>query len=305
MTRRGRLKAALGVLPAVAVLIGVAFWARPVSFFTAFSEVRMLVDGAKSHYTNVDGYRVHYYELGSATGPAVVLVHGLGGRAQDWQKLAPYLVNAGYRVFLPDLPGYGESERPANFSYSVPDEAKIVVGFMDAMSLKQADLGGWSMGGWIVQLVANDYPERVRHLMLFDSAGIYEKPAWDTRLFTPATAEELAQLDVLLMPHPPKIPGFVANDILRTSHSHAWIIRRALNSMWQGHDTTDDILPKLKMPILIVWGAEDQITPLSQGERMHRLVPQSEFEVFPGCGHLAPNDCSGQIGPRIVAFVKS
>jgi pimeloyl-ACP methyl ester carboxylesterase len=58
------------------------------------------------------------------------------------------------------------------------------------------------------------------------------------------------------------------------------------------------------MPVLIVWGAEDRITPLSQGEKMHRLVPQSQLEVIPGCGHLAPGQCAAQIGPAMVKFEK-
>jgi pimeloyl-ACP methyl ester carboxylesterase len=58
------------------------------------------------------------------------------------------------------------------------------------------------------------------------------------------------------------------------------------------------------MPVLIVWGAEDHITPLSQGEKMHRLIPQSELEVVPGCGHLTPVDCSRQMGPKVVEFVR-
>ena len=103
----------------------------------------------------VDGYRVHYNADGPEDGPVVVLVHGLGGRAEDWRNLAPYLAKAGYRVYMPDLLGYGRSEKPADFSYSVHDEAAVVVGFMDALGLKQVDLGGWSMGGWIVQVVAN------------------------------------------------------------------------------------------------------------------------------------------------------
>jgi pimeloyl-ACP methyl ester carboxylesterase len=58
------------------------------------------------------------------------------------------------------------------------------------------------------------------------------------------------------------------------------------------------------MPVLIVWGAEDRIIPLSQGETIHRLVPQSELDVFPGCGHMAPTQCAAQIGPKVVEFVK-
>ena len=103
----------------------------------------------------VKGHRMHYVAEGPANGPVVVLVHGLGGRAEDWSNLAPYLAKAGFRVYMPDLFGYGRSERPAEFSYSVHDQAGAVVAFMDALGLKQVDLGGWSMGGWIVQIVAS------------------------------------------------------------------------------------------------------------------------------------------------------
>ena len=205
---------------------------------------------------------------------------------------------------MPDLIGYGRSEKPADFSYSVPDEAAVVVGFLDALGLKQVDLGGWSMGGWIVQRIASEHSDRVRRLLLFDSAGLNVKPDWDTRLFTPTTPQELDQLDALLMPHPLPVPAFIARDILRISGEKAWMIHRALGSMLTARDVTNGLLPQLKMPVLIVWGAEDRVTPLSQGEKMHRLVPQSELEVIPGCGHLAPGQCAAQIGPKVVAFEK-
>jgi pimeloyl-ACP methyl ester carboxylesterase len=289
---------------ALALVAGVGFWMRPLSYFNELMYLRLSLAGVKSRSVTVTGYRVHYDADGPADGPAVVLVHGLGGRAEDWLGLAPALAKAGFRVYMPDLPGYGRSEKPADFSYSVPDEAAVVVGFLDAMGLKQVDLGGWSMGGWIVQRVAGEHPDRVRRLMLFDSAGINEKPAWDPRLQTPANAAELDQLMALLLPHPPKIPAFIARDILRTSRENAWVINRALDSMLSGHDVTDSLLPQLKMPVLIVWGGEDKITPLSQGEKIHQLVPQSQLEVFPGCGHLAPGQCADAIRPKVVDFVK-
>jgi pimeloyl-ACP methyl ester carboxylesterase len=111
-------------------------------------------------------------------------------------------------------------------------------------------------------------------------------------------------LDALLFPNPPNVPGFIARDILRHSAMNAWVIRRALDSMRSGQDATDTLLPGLRMPVLIVWGAEDRIIPLSQGETMHRLVPQSELDIFPGCGHMAPTQCSAQIGPKVVEFVQ-
>lgn len=292
------------IVAALALVAGAAFWLRPVEFFNTLNDAAFRISGVESKWLTVNGHRIHYYVDGPSDGRPVVLVHGLGGRAEDWRNLESYMVRAGFRIYLPDLPGYGRSERPADFSYSIPDEADTVVGFFDALGLKQVDLGGWSMGGWIVQRVAILHPERVRHLMLFDSAGLYVRPDWDTRLFTPQSPTDLEQLDRLLMPSPPSVPGFVADDILRVSRNHAWVIRRALNSMMTGRDATDQRLPELKMPVLLLWGTEDHITPVSQGYTMNKLIPQSQLMVFPGCGHLAPTQCADKMGPVVVDFTE-
>jgi len=286
------------------VMAGIGFWERPVSFFNESMYLRDALSGVRNHQVVVGGLRMHYEVEGPADGPAVVLVHGLGGRAEDWRNLAPIIAKAGFRVYLPDLIGYGRSQKPADFSYSVHDETEVVLGFLDALGLKQVDLGGWSMGGAIVQHVAADHPERVRRLMLFDSAGLFVLPTWDTGLFTPGDAAQLDRLDALLMPHPPSVPGFVARDILRVSDRRAWIIHRALATMLTGQDATDKLLPQLKMPVLIVWGGEDKITPPGLGETMHQMLPQSEFDVIPGCGHLAPGQCAPQMAPMVIQFLK-
>ena len=180
-----------GAISWIAVIAVAAFWFRPIGFFNQGMYLHECLTGVQSHSIPVDGHRLHYLAEGPAAGPVVVLVHGLGGSAEDWRSLAPYLVKAGFRVYIPDLPGYGRSQKPADFSYSIPDQAAVVVSFLDALGLKQVDLGGWSMGGWIAQRVAFNHPDRIRRLMLFDSAGIYQKPAWDTHLFTPNTPAEL------------------------------------------------------------------------------------------------------------------
>jgi pimeloyl-ACP methyl ester carboxylesterase len=288
----------------VVLVAGIGFWERPVSYFNESMYVRNFLSGVENHQVMIAGHRMHYEVEGPVGGPVVVLVHGLGSRAEDWRNLAPYLAKAGFRVYLPDLIGYGRSEKPPDFSYSVRDEAVVVTDFLEALGLNQVSLGGWSMGGAIAQHVAAAHPERVTRLMLFDSAGIFVLPKWDTRLFTPTTPAELDQLNTLLMPYPRKVPGFVARDILRVSNQRAWIIHRALATMLTGQDATDNLLPQLKMPVLIVWGAEDKITPVDQGETMHKLIPQSEFDVIPGCGHLAPEQCSAQIAPKVLEFAK-
>ena len=298
------MKKLVGVAGLLIVAAGIGFWERPVSYYNEANYLREFLSGVESRSVQVAGHRVHYLAEGPAGGPVVVLVHGLGGNAEEWRNLASWLVKAGFRVYLPDLPGFGRSEQPADFSYSVHDQAVVVVGFLDALGLKQVDLGGSSMGGWIVQLVAARHPERVRRLMLFDAVGLYEKPAWDTRLFTPATPAEVDQLMALLMPHPQKIPGFIARDIVRNANRNAWVIHRAVDAMLTGQDATDNLLPQLKMPMLLVWGAQDRIAPLTQGARIHQLVPQSELAVFPACGHLAQMQCTPEAGPKVVEFVK-
>ncbi len=286
------------------VVFGVFFYLRPVTIARGWQTLRLRFNGTEVHHVVVNGIQMRYEALGPADGKPVVLVHGLGGNGEDWRHMAPYFVKLGYRVYMPDLPGYGGSERPANFSYSIADEATTLVSWMDALGLKQVDLGGWSMGGWIVQTVAYNHPERVDKLMIFDSAGLKMKPDWNTALFTPQTPEELDQLDALLLPNPPNVPGFVAKDIIRFSSQRGWVIKRAIASMLSANDVMDAKLPTLKMKTLIVWDADDRITPLSEGEAIHQLIPGSEFFVIKGCGHMAPVNCTKEIGPKVAEFLQ-
>ena len=298
-----------GLITGISVLLFLAavttsFIEWPVTWFDAYTHVHLWFEGFRSNSVTVDGYRVHYFVEGAANGLPVVLVHGLGGRAENWRALAPYLAGAGYRVYMPDLIGYGGSAKPTNFSYSVRDEATIVIDFMHVLGLKRVDLGGWSMGGWIVQIIASQDPRQVERLMIFDSAGLRDPPKWNPTIFTPTTPAELTQLNALLRPHPPNIPGFIARAVLRNFEQSNWVVHRAMATMLTGRAVTDSLLPRLKMPVFIAWGAEDRCIPPAQGEQMHQLIPQSQFYSVPGCGHLAPLDCAGQVGPKVVGFLR-
>jgi pimeloyl-ACP methyl ester carboxylesterase len=292
---------ALLALPAISIL---GFYLRPVSYLNAHVYMQEHLVGFESHNIKVDGYRMHYLAMGPASGPAVILVHGLGGRAEDWWNVAPVLAKSGFRVYMPDLLGFGRSQQPTDFSYSVHDQAAVVVAFMDALSIKQADVAGWSMGGWIVQLIASDHPERVSRLILIDSVGLNIKPLWDTNLFVPTSPQELAELDALLMPNPPPIPPFIARDLLRRFRRNGWVIKRALATMLTAQDVTDNLLPQLKMPVLIVWGSLDQIAPVDQAQTMHHLIPHSELQLIPGCGHMVPLQCSAEMDSAALKFIQ-
>jgi pimeloyl-ACP methyl ester carboxylesterase len=296
----------LVILVLVAALIVFA-WEWPLALLVAAVQARLRIDGIRSEYTRIpfgsDGtVRVHYFVGGS--GSPVVLVHGLGGRAEDWANLMPQLVRDHHRVYALDLPGYGRSDWPRDAQYSIRELAGAVEAFMDNQHVQHSDLGGWSMGGWIAMRVALDEPQRVRRLMVFDSAGIRFNLDWDTAIFEPNTPEKLRALDDLLTPAPPpRVPGFIASAIFRYVDRHGWVVRRNMDSMLSLKDLLDGQLGGLKMPVLIVWGRQDHLIPYTVGEQMHHDIPQSEFETFDGCGHLAASQCAARVGPVVTGFL--
>jgi hypothetical protein len=136
-------KSLVWLIVIVVVVLGVDFYLQPIYYLNELTYFQEWKTGVESRDVTVAGIRMHYLAEGPAGGQAVVLVHGLGVSAEEWAKLAPYLVQAGYRVYMPDLPGYGRSQKPADFSYSLHDEAVMIAGFLDALGLQRVDLGGW------------------------------------------------------------------------------------------------------------------------------------------------------------------
>jgi pimeloyl-ACP methyl ester carboxylesterase len=289
------------ILALVIVLVGAFYW-HPLWFYDNGTRAWLRLEGARSEYIQLGSYRIHYEVAGR--GKPLVLVHGLGGRAEDWALWIPPLVKRGYRVYAPDLLGFGRSERP-KVDYSIALETEIIQGFFESQGIRQADLGGWSMGGWIALKFALDHPERVRRLFVCDSAGMNFEPAWPPELFSPTTPAQLDQFIAILTPHRFGIPGFVARDWLRQIARDKWIVQGALASMKTRADVLDGKLGSIKQPVLILWGKQDATIPLAGGEEMHREMPQSILAVFDGCGHLAPTECRRQMLPETIQFLQS
>src|SRR5450631_1428643 len=285
----------------VVLAAGAVFYMRPMWVIQQAIALQLWSQGVRSEYVNSGGYRLHYLVAGE--GEPVLLVHGLGAKAEDWGNLIPAIAKGGYKVYAIDLLGYGRSDKPADASYSIAQEADIVRAFLDAKGLKRVDLGGWSMGGWVSLKVASDAPERVERLMLFDSAGIRFDIKFPHSIFWPGTPAELAELTSWLMPQPPRYPDFLARDMLRTFRPRQWVIRRSVSAMETEADVMDGKLGSLKMPVLIVWGAQDRLTPVYTAEEMHREIPHSELSLFEECGHLAPVQCAGNVAPRVLVFL--
>jgi pimeloyl-ACP methyl ester carboxylesterase len=286
-------------------VMALLLWSRPFWFIDRVTDARLSLAGMHNEDVVVGGHNIHYLVGGTQNGneDPILLVHGLGSRASDWAGLIPPLVHSGRRVYAIDLLGYGKSDRPADAPYSIPEEAQVVEGFLKAEHLQRVDLAGWSMGGWISMVVAIDMPQNVSRLVLLDSAGVRFQPTFDPLLFTPTDVDQLHQLEHLLSPNMPVMPSFVAKAFLERARPDAWVIRRSVNSMLTGQDLVDNRLSELKMPVLIVWGKQDMLTPLALAYEIHAAVPNSQLQVFDGCGHLAPGLCARQIAPSMVNFL--
>lgn len=283
------------------LLGAIVVWLRPLAVVETMTRARLAFAGFHNEYTTIRGNRIHYYEGGS--GAPVVLVHGLGSRAEDWANLMPQLKQAGFHVYAIDLLGYGRSARPADAAYSIPEEARYVEDFLSQHGLQKVDLIGWSMGGWISMRVALDEPERIGRLVLCDSAGIRFEPAFTVFDLEPTTIPAVRHLYSLLMPQPTKVPDFLARDMVRKFKRLNWVVERSARSMFRGDDLLDGKLRALQMPTLIIWGKQDHLIPLATGVAMHQQIPQSVLQIYDGCGHLAPGQCARLIGPRLIDFL--
>lgn len=300
----------LGRLLLLVVIVGLAFggvfYERPVWVAQQGTHFALFLHRVQSNYVLTPEGRVHYYEAESRIpggGIPLVLVHGLADRGESWTPMLERMRRAGFHVYAPDLLGYGRSPKPSDSDYSISTQEKFVADFIRSIGLQKPNIGGWSMGGWIVLKLALDHPELVNRVVIYDSAGIRHQVGGGTQIFHPTNPDELQHLANLLEPHAKPLSGFVARDALRHLGEGQWVVDRSMESMEGGKDLLDARLSGLTEPLLIVWGSDDQLLPVAIGEEMHDLVARSELDILAGCGHLAPKTCPDRAAAVTVDFL--
>ena len=262
----------------------------------------------------VEGLRTRVLEESPGSGgqrPPIVLVHGVGGWAENWRAVMRPLAASGRRVIALDLPGFGETERPGRVRYFASGDAfypRFVLGAMDALGIDRAHLGGQSMGGSIVLMTALTAPERIRSLVLIAPGGFRREVALYLRLCSLPGMGLLARLprprsaareglrscyyDVSLVTPElyeeseryanPSFPEFV-----RTMAQGLDLggIRRGLLDGWIARASN------YRGPVLVVWGREDRVIPISHLEGVRELMPDAEIRIIDRCGHIAMAEC--------------
>lgn len=251
---------------------------------------------------DVMGLRTGYLVAGS--GPALVLLHGDGENRSDWQWVLPELART-HRVYAPDLPGAGTTEPPP-VPASPAVDARFVAAFLQTLGIREAVIVGHSLGGLAALLVATADPTLVTALVLVDSAGLgrminpamiglvtppYGDYAINWASTSPGALQRAAWRSALLFARPQQIPAAWLQEQYDLAQQPGFL-RTALDALraqigLEGQrEVMLDRLATLRMPTLVVWGAEDRIVPPRHGQRAVERLPRGQLALIPRCGHI-------------------
>ena len=227
----------------------------------------------------------------------VVLVHGLGARADRWQTNLEPLAQAGYHCYAIDLPGHGFAYKGANYSYGVPAFAAFVRDFMDSIGIERAAVVGTSLGGHVAGYFAAHNPARVAALVLVGSVGVIplgREASENVRANVKnVTREGIAgKLKFVLAKHELINEDFINEEFRINNSPGAQEAFNVLGDYIVESIDADNVGTALKAfasdnPMLLIWGAEDKAVPLSVGESARDLLETVRLEAIPGCGHCA------------------
>ena len=266
---------------------------------------------------NLAGVNVHYAQAGE--GPVVLLVHGLGTSSVTWGHNIEPIAAAGYTVLAPDLPGYGDSDKPRWLSYSPEAGARLIHDFLDALGVDRVSLVGNSAGGLISGLFALDHPLRVERLVLVASGGLGRDVSWALRILSVPVLGELIYQPMLLRMlgvgnrlfyRPPAFPeGFLPGpERLDPESRRATIkaIRSGITLFGQKKRCRIiDRLAGLAVPIMTVWGTEDRYIPVSHAHLISRVLPRSEVRTITECGHWPHMERADEFNALLIRFLEA
>ncbi len=232
---------------------------------------------------NVEGLRVSHIVAGE--GSPVLMIHGWGANADLMMPLGNRLLPLGYRVYAPDLPGFGGSDLPPS-AWSVRDYVDFVLAYMDALKLDQVLYFGHSHGGRIGLVLGAEHSARLSKMALADSAGVK----------TPASTATQARLKTYKLVR----QSLTAVGLKATSdHLRDWYNDRYGSTDFKNAGPLretfirivgEDLLPvaaRVKVPTLLLWGDGDQDTPLAHGQRLEKAIPDAGLVILNGAGHYS------------------
>ncbi len=225
----------------------------------------------------------------------LVLVHGVGARADRWRRNVDPLAGAGWHVHALDLPGHGLAQKGDGPDYTVPGYARFLDGFLDVIGAATAVLVGTSLGGHAVATLACRRPERVRALVLVGSIGLIpwgaERRAGTRGRLTDASRESIERKLRLLLHNEAMVTDeWLTEEFLINNSPGAAESFRRIADYVADHIDDDVIGPRLAElengpPIQLIWGRQERAVPLETGLAAHELLPTSELAVIDAASH--------------------
>lgn len=269
-------------------------------------------------FLHVQSIRVRHVVQGE--GEPVLLMHGIGRSLEDWSQTVLPLAER-YRVYVPDLIGFGLSDKP-NVPYSLAGLARFVHHYLMAVGeARPVTLVGNSLGGAVAQQFAVMYPEQTKRLVLVNSAGFGREVTLALRLLSvPRLGERLMSAD-------PRNSARVERSLFHDSTfatpgrlEHAQVLAgqpgRAQSFLsvarflggWRGvhpawRDTLTRQLAGQRTPTLVVWGEQDRVLPAHHLRAARRLYPHARTHLFPHTGHLPQIERAGEFNTLVLDFL--
>lgn len=240
---------------------------------------------------DIEGGKIAYLKVGS--GKSVVLLHGLFAQKEQWTDFACELSKSGFHVYIPDLPGYGQSTGFAITDYQLSKQVELIHRFTQELNLKTFNLAGNSMGGAIAALLASRYPNEVVTLAFIGAPmGIV---AWSDQIkaamyqgvnpFIPITVNQFDLEMSLLFASPPKIDQAIKESAVKEYLNN----NRHYQQVWDIVNLDDAVLDPLSRsikPTFIVWGQQDGIFNVSGIGLLKKKYPNANASIMANASHL-------------------
>jgi pimeloyl-ACP methyl ester carboxylesterase len=256
----------------------------------------------------VNGHSVAYRDAGE--GPPLVLLHGFLCDSRCWRPQLVDLLDS-FRVLAWDAPGAGSSSDPPD-PFTTTDWAQCLAGFLDVLGIERAQVLGLSWGGILAQEFYRLYPDRVLTLILCDTyagwKGSLPRSACNKRLERCFLESSLPPKEFVARWVPEFFTDAASHDLKEemsavVSEFHPLGFRLMAKS--SADTDTSDLLPNIGVPTLLVWGADDQRSPMNIAEQFRDAIPNAELAIITSAGHVSNMEQPGEFNAQVRRFCQS
>lgn len=249
----------------------------------------------------IDGVGMRYDKYGSGS-QEVIVMHGWGCKASTVDILAQAATGNNTTVYNLDLPGFGDSDEPTSV-WGVDEYTSFVKAFADRVGIKKPVLIGHSFGGRISILYSSKWD--TEKIILVDAAGI--KPHRGAKYYFKVIPFKIAKKILPLLAGRKRSAAIIdkwRRKAGSSDYNNASPLMRKILSKVVNEDLTDR-LGLISAPTLLIWGAKDTATPLSDAKKMEKRIPDAGLVLYPEAGHYSFLDRPAQTQAVIASFLKT